>query len=43
VKPSGWVLVILSWGLILLLFIFSLARTLTGRKSKKDGSASAPR
>jgi len=30
-RPGGWLFMGLSWGLILLLFVFSLIRTLRGR------------
>jgi len=44
VKPSGWIFFALSWGTILLLFVYSLARTLKRREEKPaaDANGSGP-
>jgi hypothetical protein len=43
VKPSGWIFFALSWGMILVLFVFSLARTLKRREEDASADGAPPK
>lgn len=36
-QPAGWLFMILSWGVILGVFVYSLWRTLSSANTKDDG------